>query len=141
MLMRTPARWVRPKRQLPPGFIVPCQPTLASKVPAGDGWIHELKHDGFRVLAFKDGDTVRLWSRNGQDWSGEPSEGGGVEEGSGGGERRLRVLPKSPVSADGFVTRIVDGGGLGGCSRSPTHATSFHPTSSDTASGSISGSR
>ena len=57
MLMRTRARWVRPKRQLPPGFIVPCQPTLASKVPAGDGWIHELKHDGFRIVAFKDGDA------------------------------------------------------------------------------------
>ena len=71
MLMRTPARWVRPKRRLPPGFIVPCQPTLASKVPAGDGWIHELKHDGFRILAFKDGDTVRLWSRNGRDWSAD----------------------------------------------------------------------
>jgi hypothetical protein len=70
MLMRTPHRWVRPKRHQPPGFIVPCQPTLAAKVPAGDGWIHELKHDGFRVVAFK-GDTVRLWSRNGRDWSGE----------------------------------------------------------------------
>jgi hypothetical protein len=71
MLMRTPLRWVRPKRQLPPGFIVPCQPTLADKVPEGDGWIHELKHDGFRILAFKDGDKVRLWSRNGRDWSAE----------------------------------------------------------------------
>src|SRR5215207_314271 len=71
MLMRTPAPWVRPKRLQPPGFIVPCQPTLAHKVPVGDGWIHELKHDGFRILAFKDGDTVRLWSRNGRDWSGE----------------------------------------------------------------------
>jgi ATP-dependent DNA ligase len=40
-------------------------------VPAGDGWIHELKHDGFRVLAFKNRDTVRLWSRNGRDWSVE----------------------------------------------------------------------
>src|ERR687898_2087012 len=49
MLMRTPLRWVRPKRLQPPGFVVPCQPTLAHKVPAGDGWIHELKHDGFRV--------------------------------------------------------------------------------------------
>jgi bifunctional non-homologous end joining protein LigD len=69
MLMRTPQRWLRPKRLQPPGFIVPCQPTLASKVPAGVGWIRELKHDGFRILAFKDGDTVRLWSRNGRDWS------------------------------------------------------------------------
>jgi bifunctional non-homologous end joining protein LigD len=71
MLMRTPHRWVRPKRLQPPGFIVPCQPTLADRVPEGDGWIHELKHDGFRILAFKDGDAVRLWSRNGRDWSGE----------------------------------------------------------------------
>jgi hypothetical protein len=39
MLMRTAHRWVRPKRLLPPGFVVPCQPTLAAKVPAGDGWI------------------------------------------------------------------------------------------------------
>jgi bifunctional non-homologous end joining protein LigD len=71
MLMRTSELWVRPKRRQPPGFIVPCQPTLAAKVPAGDGWVHELKHDGFRILAFKDGDTVRLWSRSGRDWSGE----------------------------------------------------------------------
>jgi hypothetical protein len=71
MLMRTPTRWVRPKRQLPPGFIVPCQPIIARTVPAGDGWLHELKHDGFRILAFKDGERVRLWSRNGRDWSGE----------------------------------------------------------------------
>jgi bifunctional non-homologous end joining protein LigD len=56
---------------LPPGFIVPCQPTLVQKVPDGDGWLHELKHDGFRILAFKDGERVRLWSRNGRDWSGE----------------------------------------------------------------------
>ena len=45
--------------------------TDADKVPVGDGWLHELKHDGFRILAFKAGDTVRLWSRNGRDWSHE----------------------------------------------------------------------
>jgi bifunctional non-homologous end joining protein LigD len=71
MLMRTPTRWARPKRQIPPGFIIPCQPILAAKVPEGDGWLHELKHDGYRVVAFKDGDKVRLWSRNGRDWSSE----------------------------------------------------------------------
>jgi len=60
MLMRTPERWVRPKRRQPPGFILPRPPMIADKVPAGDGWGHELKHDGFRILAFKDGDTVRL---------------------------------------------------------------------------------
>ena len=54
-----------------PGFVVPCQPTLVGKVPDGDGWLHEIKHDGFRVLAFKDGEQVRLWSRNGRNWSSE----------------------------------------------------------------------
>ena len=43
-------------------FIVPCQPIIARTVPTGDGWLHELKHDGYRIVAFKDGDKVRLWS-------------------------------------------------------------------------------
>ena len=49
MLMRSrvPA-W---RRRVPPGFIPPCQPVLADRVPSGDGWLHELKHDGFRDQA------------------------------------------------------------------------------------------
>src|SRR5215204_5462917 len=61
-----PTRWATPKRQLPPGFIRPCQPVLSKAVPPGDGWLHELKHDGYRVVAFKDGDKVHLWSGNGR---------------------------------------------------------------------------
>src|SRR3954447_8131013 len=68
MLMRS--HLARDKRQ-PPGFIRPCQPVISLKVSAGDGWIHELKHDGFRVIALKDGDDVRLWSRNGRNWSAD----------------------------------------------------------------------
>jgi hypothetical protein len=68
MLMRSPL--ARDKRR-PPGFIRPAQPVLATKVPTGDGWIHELKHDGFRIVALKYGDEVRLWSRNGRNWSGD----------------------------------------------------------------------
>src|SRR3954447_25509201 len=68
MLMRSPL--ARDRRQ-PPGFIRPCQPVLAATVPAGDGWLHELKHDGFRIIVHKDGDDVRLWSRNARDWSVE----------------------------------------------------------------------
>src|SRR3954469_15779300 len=71
MLIHPPTRWARPKRLRPPGFIVPCQPILARAVPAGDGWLHELKHDGFRIIAYKDGERVWLWSRNGRDWSAE----------------------------------------------------------------------
>src|SRR5215207_3672383 len=71
MLMRTPTRWARPKLVRPPGFILPCRPTLAANVPTGDGWLHELKHDGFRIIAHKDGLRVHLWSRNGRDRSGD----------------------------------------------------------------------
>ena len=67
MLMRSPL--ARDRRQ-PPGFIRPCKPVLSQKVP-GPQWIHELKHDGFRIVANKDGDVVRLWSRNGRNWSSE----------------------------------------------------------------------
>jgi hypothetical protein len=63
MLMRTPL--VRDRRR-PAGFIPPCQPVVAEKVPPGDGWINELKHDGFRIVARKAGESVRLWSRNGR---------------------------------------------------------------------------
>ena len=47
----------------PAGFIAPCLPTRTDKLPSGDQWLHEIKHDGFRVIARKDGDHVRLYSR------------------------------------------------------------------------------
>src|SRR5215212_4929761 len=58
-------------RRRPPGFILPAQPVIAEKVPAGENWIHELKHDGYRLLARKERDRVQLWSRNGREWTVE----------------------------------------------------------------------
>jgi ATP dependent DNA ligase-like protein len=52
---------------LPRGFIAPCLPTKAPLPPSGDAWLHEIKHDGFRVIARKDGERVRLYSRPGND--------------------------------------------------------------------------
>jgi bifunctional non-homologous end joining protein LigD len=52
---------------LPAGFIPPCLPTKADIPPAGGVWLHEIKHDGFRILARKDGPRVRLYSRPGND--------------------------------------------------------------------------
>ena len=43
--------------------------TLVDAPPAGDGWIYELKFDGYRLLARIDGDDVRLFTRNGNDWT------------------------------------------------------------------------
>ena len=55
------------QRTFPAGFIAPCLPTETDKLPSGDPWLHEIKHDGFRVIARKDGDRVRLYSRPGND--------------------------------------------------------------------------
>jgi hypothetical protein len=49
------------------GFIAPCLPTKIDKLPSGDLWLHEIKHDGFRVIARKEGERVRLYSRPGND--------------------------------------------------------------------------
>jgi bifunctional non-homologous end joining protein LigD len=49
----------------PFGFVPPCLPTKAPQPPTGSLWLHEIKHDGFRVIARKDGDHVRLHSRPG----------------------------------------------------------------------------
>jgi bifunctional non-homologous end joining protein LigD len=51
------------------GLIEPCLPSSA-KVPAsGSGWLHEIKHDGFRILARRDSAGVRLITRAGNDFS------------------------------------------------------------------------
>jgi ATP-dependent DNA ligase len=54
-------------RPLPAGFIAPCLPTSAPQPPSGEAWLHEIKHDGFRVIARKDGDRLKLYSRPGND--------------------------------------------------------------------------
>jgi hypothetical protein len=46
-------------------FIEPCLPRAAAEPPAGQGWLHEIKHDGFRIMARRDGRGVRLFTRNG----------------------------------------------------------------------------
>jgi bifunctional non-homologous end joining protein LigD len=48
-------------------LIAPCLPTPAKKPPSGPGWLHEIKHDGFRIIARKDGKRVKLHSRPGND--------------------------------------------------------------------------
>ena len=41
-------------------IIEPCLPSAAKAPPSGPGWLHEIKHDGFRILARKDAPGVRL---------------------------------------------------------------------------------
>jgi bifunctional non-homologous end joining protein LigD len=51
------------------GIIEPCLPTPAKAPPSGPGWIHEIKHDGIRILARRDSAGVQLITRNGSDFT------------------------------------------------------------------------
>jgi bifunctional non-homologous end joining protein LigD len=57
------------RRALPDGFIEPCIPTRALKPPTGPDWVHEIKHDGYRLMVQRDGARVRCFTRNGHDWA------------------------------------------------------------------------
>jgi bifunctional non-homologous end joining protein LigD len=57
------------QRTLPAGFIAPCLPTKTTQLPSGGQWLHEIKHDGFRIIARKSNGRVRLYSRPGNDFT------------------------------------------------------------------------
>jgi bifunctional non-homologous end joining protein LigD len=50
-------------------FVEPMLPSLVDEPPAGEGWIHEIKYDGYRTQIVIDGDGARAFTRNGYDWS------------------------------------------------------------------------
>src|SRR5690348_10885942 len=54
-----------------PGLVImePCLPSPAKVPPSGPGWLHEIKHDGFRILARRDSAGVRLITRAGNEFS------------------------------------------------------------------------
>jgi bifunctional non-homologous end joining protein LigD len=56
------------QRALPAGFIAPCLP-IKTALPSGREWLHETKHDGFRIIARKKGPQVGLYSRPGNDFT------------------------------------------------------------------------
>ncbi|MBI3437494.1 MAG: DNA ligase D [Proteobacteria bacterium] len=62
-----------PRAPKPPKweFVEPMLATRVEKPPAGDAWIHEIKYDGYRLIASVSGDSVRLFTRNGLDWTGK----------------------------------------------------------------------
>jgi bifunctional non-homologous end joining protein LigD len=51
------------------GFIEPCLPSKAAAPPSGPLWVHEIKHDGYRLMVRRDGLRVRCFTRNGHDWA------------------------------------------------------------------------
>jgi bifunctional non-homologous end joining protein LigD len=79
----TPAKKVRSKKiasDVPEGAtkaklpetLAPQLATLVTRPPADpQGWVYEIKYDGYRLLARIDGRSVRLFTRNGNDWTGK----------------------------------------------------------------------
>ena len=53
----------------PAAFIDPCLPSRAERAPAADGWVHEIKHDGFRLQIHARGSRVGLYTMTGVDWT------------------------------------------------------------------------
>jgi bifunctional non-homologous end joining protein LigD len=53
----------------PPDFVPPSLATLRTAAPSGEGWVHEIKFDGYRIQARLDHGEVRLITRKGLDWT------------------------------------------------------------------------
>jgi bifunctional non-homologous end joining protein LigD len=66
-LQKSPSSPIYPG--MPQRSFEPCIPTRGTKVPAGPDWIHEIKHDGYRLIVQREGKRVRLFTRNGHDWT------------------------------------------------------------------------
>ena len=88
------------KRAAMPSFVPPQLATLVSITPTGDDWLHEMKFDGYRILARRDGADVALLSRNGRAWTDRfPA----VAE-------SVRALPARQVVLDGEVAVVTSDG-------------------------------
>jgi bifunctional non-homologous end joining protein LigD len=57
------------RKGLLPTFLEPSAASPCDKPPSGPRWIHEIKHDGYRIQARIDGRNVRLLTRKGIDWT------------------------------------------------------------------------
>ena len=74
--------------------------TLVEKLPEGTGWLHEIKFDGYRILAVVDHGVVTLWSRNGKNWTERfPAIAA-----------QLATLPASTLVLDGEVVAFESNG-------------------------------
>jgi bifunctional non-homologous end joining protein LigD len=88
-----------PKEKLP-GFIAPELALQSATPPSGSGWLHELKLDGYRIQARKDGDTVQLLTRTGLDWTHRMKSIAGL----------VSDLPVEKAILDGEVVVLAENG-------------------------------
>jgi bifunctional non-homologous end joining protein LigD len=97
---RSPARFIARTLdgavQVPfPGFIEPCSPTLRKVPPPGEAWVHEIKHDGYRVQAHFNSEP-RIYTRRGNEWAARMPAIAAA----------LRALPANNVILDGELVAL-----------------------------------
>ena len=85
--------------KLPPGF-KPELATLVSSPPQGEEWIHEIKFDGYRILVVVVADSIKLYSRNGLDWTNK------LKAVADALKNRLVSLPLKKVIFDGELVAL-----------------------------------
>jgi bifunctional non-homologous end joining protein LigD len=64
-----PSKLTGAKKAPLPKFVEPCLALLAESPPEGDNWLHEIKFDGYRLMAVIENRRVRLLTRRGLDWT------------------------------------------------------------------------
>ena len=82
-----------------PAFRAPQLATLVDSVPAGNGWLHEMKYDGYRALVAIGKGGPRVYTRSGLDWTDKFT---GIAEAA-------ASLPASSALIDGEVVAFRDG--------------------------------
>jgi len=65
----SPASAAGAKKTRMPASLSPTLATLVDSAPTGDDWIHEVKFDGYRMVSRIDHGDVRIYSRNGKEWT------------------------------------------------------------------------
>jgi bifunctional non-homologous end joining protein LigD len=83
-----------------PDFVPPSLATLAPTAPSGEGWVHEIKFDGYRLLARIDRGRVTLKTRSGLDWTAKFASV----------QKALQALPVVTAFLDGEVAVQTEGG-------------------------------
>ena len=86
-----------------PKFREPQKATLVDHVPAGAGWLHEMKYDGYRCLLALAGGKAKIYTRTGLDWTDKFPE---IAEAARGARRRTALL-------DGEIVALDDKGNTG----------------------------
>ena len=87
------------RKRAMPGNITPQLATLVDRPPDGSEWLHEIKYDGYRLLARIEKGKARLITRNGLDWTAKfPAL-----------ERNMAALPVETALVDGELVALASG--------------------------------